>query len=530
MSSNKNTNKVEEIRRNNTSDDTDKQSKIELRYQALFHNTIDGIFIYNYEKEAAVDCNKAALKILGYELREELLGQTRFDFVPKTSEYFPGLDLHEITKGDGARVMNGESFGTKGVFIGKNGKKVLVKANVVPTFYEHGEAFIIFQDVTSKVLAKIAKKESDKRYRDIFANSHEAIVYIDIKTQTPIICNDNALTVFGLSSLEELKKMKPQDFLTQVQKEGVNAIRYFKKSVMRAIRDGRVEISFWLKKKNNEKIRVNCVMIADKSDPKHPKVITFIRDITKLHHVQQELTKKNEELQRYITSNLQLENFAYFASHDLQTPLRSIVSFTQLLQRSLQGRTTNEEQEYMEFITSYGKNMSHLINDILSYSKVDSTDANAVQVNLSSLLENLIGSIKSTIKEKNANIELKNIPENIVADFRKIQQVFQNLLTNALKFNQQDISPKIIISCIEKSDHWQFSIKDNGIGIAPEFQKKIFGMFKRLHNPHQYEGTGIGLALVKKIIEQHQGNIWVKSEINQGADFFFTIPKINSNN
>ena len=117
------------------------------------------------------------------------------------------------------------------------------------------------------------------------------------------------------------------------------------------------------------------------------------------------------------------------------------------------------------------------------------------------------------------------IPKNIVADVSKIQQVFQNLLTNSLKFSQQHIRPEIIISCTEKPTYWQFAIKDNGIGIAPEFQEKIFGMFKRLHSSHEFEGTGIGLALVKKIIEQHQGKIWLESEVNQGTNFFFTIPK-----
>lgn len=402
----------------------------------------------------------------------------------------------------------------------KNGKEVLVQAKVVPTFYRHGEAFIIFQDVTSKILAKIAKTESEKRYRDIFANSHEAIIYLDINTQTPIICNDNALKMLGLSSLEELKKIKPEDFLLIK-----DPIKYFGKSVMRAIRDGRTEISFWLKKKNDTQIRVNCVMVVDNSDSKNPKIIIFTRDITKLYQAQQELTEKNQELQRYITSNLQLENFAYFASHDLQTPLRSIVSFTQLLQRSLKDRITEEEQEYMDFITSYGKNMSHLINDILSYSKIDSTGLSIEQVDIHLLFENLIGSMKSTIEKKNAVVRLENIPENIMADTTKIKQVFQNILTNALKFSQPHINPNVIISCIEQPTHWQFSIKDNGIGIAPKYQEKIFGMFKRLHNSDKFEGTGIGLALVKKIIEQHQGKIWLKSEINQGTNFFFTIPK-----
>ncbi len=526
MSSNKNTDKIEEIRGVGSLDNTSEQSKMQLRYQALFHNTIDGIFIYNYEKEAVIECNNAALSILGYEDVEELLGQSRFEFVPKTSKYFPGMDLHEITKGDGERVKNGESFGTKGIFIGKNGKQVLVQAKVVPTFYRHGEAFIIFQDVTSKILTKLAKKESDKRYRDIFANSHEAIVYLDINTQTAIICNDNALKMFDLSSVEELKQIKPKDFLlTQTKIEGVDPVKYFEKSVIRTIKDGRAEISFWLKKKSNKLMRVNCVMVADNSNPKNPKVITFIRDITKLYQAQQELREKNEELQRYIASNLQLENFAYFASHDLQTPLRSIVSFTQLLQRSLKNRITDEEQEYMDFITSYGKSMSQLINDILFYSKVNSTDLNIQEVNLILLLENLLSSMISAIKEKDAVIQLEYIPKSIMADTTKILQVFQNLLSNSLKFSQQHINPKIIISCAEKPAHWQFSVKDNGIGIAPEFQEKIFGMFKRLHSLQEFEGTGIGLALVKKIIDQHHGKIRVESEVNQGTTFFFTIPK-----
>jgi len=494
-------------------------------YDSLYHNTVEGVLIYDYARDKMIEFNKQAMEILGYEKEENLLKQNRLDFVPQFSEYFSGVDCHEHTADHGRRIMNGEAFKTIGAFVKKDKTHIFVRASVVPTFRRYGEAFIFFSDITSRQLAIKNQKEAEKKYRDIFENSHEAIIYFELETKTPIICNDKALNLFGVSSFSEFLEYRIHDFLLAENYEEDPQRVYIKKCIEVAVRDGRSEFSHWIKTIKGEVVHISVVLIGDTTDPEAPKLISFIRDITHLHNAQVSLNEKNEELQKYINSNLQLENFAYFASHDLQTPLRSIISFTQLLQRRMKGRLSVSEQEYMDFIISSSKNMRGLVNDLLSYSRVNTTKINIKDVNLNELIHQLCQEMQTTIEEKNANIIISNIPSSISLDQTKIRQVFQNLITNALKFIKDDVRPEVVISGKEEIEHWTFFVKDNGIGISPEFQDKIFLLFKRLHGNAEYEGTGIGLAMVKKIIEQHEGEVWLESEEGKGATFGFSIKK-----
>ncbi len=490
--------------------------RTQSRFEALYRNIVDGIIVYDCIDEVMIDCNDAAVKILGYKTSQSLLKLNRYEFIPKTSSHFPGMDLHKETKNHSFRVLKGEAFNCPGALMGYGGKEVLVTVNIVPTFNKLGEAFIIFHDITDEILGKRSKKESDKRYRDIFNNSHEAIVYRDLKTGKPIICNKKALDLFGVSTFQEFIDLDRYSFYDDEYADYV---------LNEALEKGRADLAFWLKKQNGESIRIAGVLIRDVSDPDNPKIISFLRDVTRLHQAQVELNKKNEELKKYIDSNLQLENFAYFASHDLQTPLRSMISFTQLLKSKLKGRLSEEEEEYMQFIISSSKSMRNLINDLLSYSRINTTKINIREINLQTILAKLCIELDSIIQDKKAKIILKHIPEFIRADSTKIKQIFQNLITNAIKFSQEGTSPIVTINCKNNTDHWLFSVKDNGIGIAPEFQDKIFLLFKRLHTSTEYEGTGIGLAMVKKIIEQHEGEIGLESKQGEGACFWFTIKK-----
>ncbi len=499
--------------------------KTKSKFEALYRNIIDGIVIYDYNQEKMVDHNEAALRILGYDDSAELMAINRLQLIPKYSSYFPGADMHQVTQYHGERVRNGEAFHSPGLFNGKGDKQVIVNVNVVPTFAKPGEAFVIFHDITSKVLSQQAEQESEKKYRDIFENSHEAIIYRKVSSGCPIICNQNALDIFGVATLEELAALQAKDFFVDNVIEGKSPQVYYEQKMQEALEKGRTEVSFWMKKQTGAIIRVFGILIGDPSDAENSKVISFLRDVTHLHQIQQNLNEKNDELKKYIDSNLQLENFAYFASHDLQTPLRSMISFTQLLKRKLQGRLSEEEQEYMNFIISSSNNMRNLVNDLLSYSRVNTSEINIKTIALKHLLTRLCAELKSSNPDRELQIHFNNIPEYIQADKTKIRQVFQNIISNGLKFSKKGVTPIVEINCREDQQSWMFSIKDNGIGIAPEFQHKIFLLFKRLHGNTEYEGTGIGLAMVKKIIEQHKGEIGLDSELGGGSNFWFTIKK-----
>ena len=292
-----------------------------------------------------------------------------------------------------------------------------------------------------------------------------------------------------------------------------------------AIKNGKAEYAFDAHKIDGEKIRVRGVFIYDPSDKDNPKIISFSRDITKEYNADKEIKARNRELKKYIDSNLQLENFAYFASHDLRTPLRSIISFTQLLQKSIKDKLSPEEKEYMQFIVNAGNNMQALVNDLLSYSRINSQEIKIETIDVAKTLGQIVQEMSCVIEEKKAEIFIQNIPVHIEGDRTKLKQLFQNLISNALKFVDRGKKPVVRVNGMESGEHWQFSVEDNGIGIAPNYKEKIFMLFKRLHNATEYEGTGIGLALCKKIAEQHHGKIWFESEEGKGTCFHFTLHK-----
>lgn len=238
----------------------------------------------------------------------------------------------------------------------------------------------------------------------------------------------------------------------------------------------------------------------------------------------QDLNEKNSELKKYIDSNSHLEQFAFLASHDLRTPIRTIVSFTQLLKRRTEKVLSEQEHEYMNFIIRASKNMMTLVDDILSYSRVNTNKVKLSQVEIPSLIHETLEVLQVQIQDKKADIQIGELPEILVADSIKMRQLFQNLLSNALKFTRPHVQPVINIYAEKRKNHWKFFVKDNGLGIKKEYQKKIFLLFNRLHSDVEIEGFGIGLASCKKIVEQHEGKIGIDSKLDQGSCFYFSIP------
>lgn len=244
-------------------------------------------------------------------------------------------------------------------------------------------------------------------------------------------------------------------------------------------------------------------------------------DITERVRAKEQLKESMEELKR---SNQELEQFAYVASHDLQEPLRMVSSFTQLLQKRYQDKLDEEANEFIDYAVNGAKRMQNLINDLLTFSRIGTRGKPFELIDMNKILENILQNLSFKIKESNVEINYDVLP-TIKVDRSQMSQVFQNLISNAIKFHRDDVPPKIDISFEETDTEWIFSIKDNGIGVDPQFFDKIFVIFQRLHKRGKYDGTGIGLAVCKKIIERHGGGIWVESETREGSTFFFSIPK-----
>jgi len=243
-------------------------------------------------------------------------------------------------------------------------------------------------------------------------------------------------------------------------------------------------------------------------------------DITGRKEKEEELARRTAELAR---SNAELEQFAYVASHDLQEPLRMVSSYTQLLARRYQGKLDRDADDFIGFAVDGAARMSRLINDLLDYSRVGSRKGEFRPTSAGAAFDTAMANVRASIEESSAVVRHSPLPA-VDADPVQLTQIFQNLLGNAIKF-RNGARPEIMVACEETPEEWRFAVRDNGIGIDPKHADRIFQVFQRLHSNRQYPGTGIGLAICKKIAERHGGRIWVVSQPGQGATFHFTIRK-----
>ena len=248
--------------------------------------------------------------------------------------------------------------------------------------------------------------------------------------------------------------------------------------------------------------------------------VCFVLDLRQLKEAEAALRRTNTALQR---SNEDLAQFAYAASHDLQEPLRTVLSYTELLARQYTDRLDDDARTYIAFIQGAVRRMQALIHDILAFSSVQNTDLPAdLSIDTKSMVQLAIANLKNAIEESGAVISLGELP-CIRADAAQLVQMFQNLLSNAIKYRKPEDPPRVDISAVPEGDQWVFCVRDNGIGFDQKYAERIFGVLKRLHGS-DIPGTGIGLAIVKKIVERHGGQIWAESAPGKGAAFYFRLP------
>ncbi|PRX29911.1 PAS domain S-box-containing protein [Orenia metallireducens] len=353
-------------------------------------------------------------------------------------------------------------------------------------------------------------EENKERYRSLFRNNIAAVFSIDLEGRFLDI-NSAAQQLTGYFKEELIgsffTELLPQD---QIEK-GRNLFLDTAKGKAEL-----VELTIVDKEDNRIELMLTSMPIIINN--KIIGVYKIAIDITENKRNEERIFKVSEELRR---SNKDLQQFAYVASHDLQEPLRMVTSYLQLLERRYKDKLDEDANEFINFAVDGAKRMQTLINDLLEYSRVNTRGKEFKEIDGNQLIEEVKRNLSIFIEEKNAKIIYEPLAD-FYGDRVQLVQLFQNLIQNGIKFNDKE-EPQIDISMEEKDDAWQFAISDNGIGFSAEYSERIFTIFQRLHSYNEYQGTGIGLAICKRIVERHGGEIWVESEEGKGSTFYFTI-------
>ncbi|TVQ66868.1 MAG: PAS domain S-box protein [Balneolaceae bacterium] len=373
-------------------------------------------------------------------------------------------------------------------------------------------------DFVSYLAGEISRKQSENELNRIFESTPDILCMAGLDGYFKKL-NPAASHLLGYS-MEELMERPYKEF---VHPEDISAT-----ADIEAVMKAGSHVAFFENRYITKEGKVIWLAWTSRVFPDDEVQIGIAKDITDRKQYEESLKEMNSELEELVRqlekSNEELEQFAFIASHDLQEPLRMISSFISQLDKNYENLLDDRAKQYIHFIKEGSSRMRSIIMDLLEYSRIGHVNTEMTEVDLNPILTRLQGIFRKTIHDKKALIEVSQMPV-IIASEQGMAQIFQNLLGNALKYNRKNVSPRIELVVEELDDFWKFCVKDNGIGIEKEYSDKIFTIFQRLHSREEYAGSGVGLAICKKIVDNHGGRIWVESEIGKGSTFCFTIFK-----
>lgn len=497
-----------------------KQAEEELKrseeiYRGILDNLQDAYFRSNNEG-LIIMASQSAANIYGFNSPKEMIDLSTSSMYKNREDR---ASMLECLKKKG-KIENYEFKASR-----KDGSLFYASQNVQFFYDDNGHiqgTECIVRDITHQKEFEETLEKSEEKYRTLFESTSLGVVYQN-KNGSIISANPAAEEILGLT-LDQMQGRTSTDPRWNAIREDGSDFPGEEHPAMVALKTGREVKNVIMGiydpiKKSSAWININATPQFKKDDIEPYQVYTIFEDIThkKIHEI--ELQKTLDELKR---SNSELEQFAYVASHDLQEPLRMISSFTQLLERRYKNQLDDDAIDYIHYAVDGAKRMQELINDLLIFSRVKSKAGEFKSVDLDNVIDEVLFNLEIAIEKNDTVITKEGLPM-IFGDYSQMVQVFQNLIGNAIKYRSKK-TPKIQIYSKKEDDYWLFSIKDNGIGIESEYFDHIFQIFKRLHTPDEYEGTGIGLAITKRIIDRHGGEIWVESEPGNGSTFYFTIP------
>jgi PAS domain S-box-containing protein len=488
-------------------------AQMEGRYRGLLEAAPDAMVVVNQEGEIVL-LNVQAEKQFGYR-RHELVGQKVKNIIPE--------GFAERLIADGTRTAAeavAQQIGTGIELSGrrKDGSDFPIEIMLSPL--ESAEGILVtaaIRDISVRKAAEQHLAQMEGRYRGLLEAAPDAMVVVN-QGGDIVLLNVQAEKQFGYRRDElvgqKVKNIIPEGFAERLIADGT---RTAAEAVAQQIGTG-IELSGRRKDGSDFPIEI---MLSPLESSEGILVTAAIRDITERKKSEQQLVKTVRELKR---SNDELQQFAYVASHDLQEPLRMVASYTQLLSKRYKGRLDSAADEFIAYAVDGSNRMQGLIQDLLAYSRAGTNGKGLREVSSEKALKDALSNLRATIQESGALVSHDSLP-SITSDDTQLVQVFQNLIGNAIKYRRAEV-PHVHVSATKNGGKdWIFSVRDNGLGIDPQYFERIFVLFQRLHGREQFKGTGIGLTICKKIVERLGGRIWVESQPEKGSVFYFSLPE-----
>ncbi|MGA8232092.1 MAG: PAS domain S-box protein [Candidatus Acidiferrales bacterium] len=481
------------------------------KYSGLLEAAPDAMVVVNHSGKI-VRLNVQAEKQFGYR-HDELVGQKVKSIIPQ--------GFAERLIADGTRTAAealAQQIGTGIELHGrrKNGSDFPIEIMLSPL--ESAEGVLVTAAIRDISVRKDAEKhlaQMEGRYRGLLEAAPDAMVVVNQSGEI-VLLNVQAEKQFGYRRDElvgqKVKNIIPEGFAERLV---ADALRSAEDALAQQIGTG-IELNG--RRKNGSDFPIE-IMLSPLESADGTLVTAAIRDITTRKKAEADLLQKVVELNR---SNEELGQFAYIASHDLQEPLRMVASYTQLLSRRYKGKLDSDADEFISFAVDGASRMHRMIQDLLAYSRVGTKGKDLLDASSEEALQQALMNLRGAIEDSAALVTHDPLPA-VMADEMQLIQLFQNLVGNAIKYQNPGV-PRVHVSAVKNGGKkWIFSVQDNGLGIDSQYFEKIFGMFQRLHKREEFAGTGIGLAICKKIVERHGGSISVESELGQGSTFRFVL-------
>jgi len=465
-------------------------------------------------------------------LFQELTGCTAEELLGTYSLNLVHPEDREVVRKKAVENLKGQSsYPYEYRFIKKNREVGWVLERVTSAEYTGKPATIgSFMDITERKRVEKSLQESEERFRTLFDSSRDAIMILSLPSWKFTSGNPATVEMFKAEDEKAFTSFGPWDLSPEKQPDGHSSSEKAKERIETAMREGSQFFEWTHKRLDGEEFPATVLLTRMEIGGQQLLQAT-VRDITERKRAEREreiLLKDLKEINLKLgQSNKELQDFAYIASHDLREPLRKVASFGTLLQDSLEGKLDEDQQENFQFMIDGAKRMQAMIDDLLTYARITTRAKPFRQVNLNEVIEDLKNlELATLLDETEGTIYAPEPLPPVYGDSSQIRQLLQNLVGNGLKFHRTGIAPEITIRACQTGDNMaRIEVQDNGIGINKKYHEQIFTMFKRLYSRVQYEGTDIGLAVCKKIVNRHRGDIGVKSTPGEGSTFWFTLPR-----